>query len=119
MSRNRPESVNKNIFVHLHTPRHRGVVIEPGAMHPRFDWPSFEFSRGRLLSFAPAADGTVEHEPRSLIGAEMLVRQIHLDAFISELNRDVFVVTRHQRLDSVIAPGNGRARALQFIERYQ
>ena len=68
-SRDLPESVNKNILVHLHTPRHRGVVIEPGAMHRRFDWPSLELSRRRLLSFAPAADGTVEHEPRSLIGA--------------------------------------------------
>src|SRR5438067_13897544 len=103
MSGDLPESVNKDILMHLHTPRHRDVVIEPGAMHWRFDWPSLEFSRGRLLSFAPAADGTFEHESRSLIGVYTLVRQIHLDAFISELKRDVFVVTRHQRLHSVIA----------------
>src|SRR5438034_9569087 len=103
MSGDLPESVNKNILVHLHTPRHRGVVIEPGAMHRRFDWPSLEFSRGRLLSFAPAADRTVEQEACSLIGAQTLVRQIHLDAFISELNRDVLVVSLHQHVHTAIA----------------
>ena len=28
-SRDLPESVNKNILVHLHTPRHWCVVVEP------------------------------------------------------------------------------------------
>ena len=88
-------------------------------MHRRFDWPSLELSRRRLLSFSPCANAAVEHESRSLIRAQALVRQIHFDAFIGKLNRDFSMVTRHQRLHSVIAPGNRRTRSLQFIERHQ
>ena len=62
---------------------------------------------------------TVEHEPRSLIRAQALIREIHLDVFIRELNRDFFMIPRDQCLHSVITPGNGRARVLQFIERHQ
>ena len=79
-------------------------------MHRRLDRPSLEFSRRRLLSLPARADMTVEHEPRSLIRAQALVREIHLDVFIRELNRDFFMIPRDQWLHSVITPGNGRAR---------
>ena len=88
-------------------------------MHPRLGWPSLELSRRRLLSFPAAADGTIEHEPRSLICTQALVRQIHFDVLTCKLNGDFFMVARGERLHSVIAPGNRRARALQFIERHQ